>query len=111
MTEVVTRPGAAPAAAGNAAGMRRLVGAVGVRSTRWSERAWRWRMTEVVTRPGAAPAAAGIAAELERLCATVVEPLLRMAATVAGALPADRRPRLADLDPVRSPALAQLRRS
>ncbi|MFI7543615.1 cache domain-containing protein [Actinoplanes sp. NPDC049599] len=68
-------------------------------------------MTEVVTPPGAAPAAAGITAELERLCATVLDPLLAMAETVAAALPSGRRPRLAELDAVRPPALAQLRRA
>lgn len=67
-------------------------------------------MTELVMRPGAAPAAAGVAAELERLCATVFEPLLLMAEAVAAALPAGRRPRLADLAAIRPLVLAQLRR-
>jgi hypothetical protein len=66
---------------------------------------------EVVTRPGAAPAAAGVAAEVERLCATVFEPLLLMAEAVAAALPAGRRPRLAELAAIRPLALAQLRRA
>jgi hypothetical protein len=68
-------------------------------------------MTDVAARPDAAPAAARIAAEWERLCAAVFEPLLVMAEAVAAALPADRRPRLADLSALRPLALAQVCRA
>jgi hypothetical protein len=67
-------------------------------------------MTEVFARPGAVSAAAGIAAEIERLCATVFAPLRAMAEAVAAAIPAGRRPVLADLAGVQALAVAELRR-
>jgi hypothetical protein len=52
-----------------------------------------------------------IGAEIGAFCAAVFEPLSRMAAVVAAALPVGRRPELAELAAVRPLALAQLRRA
>jgi hypothetical protein len=58
----------------------------------------------------AAEPAVEIAAAIARFCAGVFEPLRAMAGAVAAALPAGRRPTLADLAVVKPLALAQLRR-
>jgi hypothetical protein len=58
----------------------------------------------------AAAKAADVAAEIERFCTTVFEPLHTMAEVVAAAIPADRRPTLAELAAVEPLAVAQLRR-
>jgi hypothetical protein len=55
--------------------------------------------------------AADIAGEIGRFCAAVFEPLLEMAAVAAAAIPAGRRPALADLAAVEPLALTQLRRA
>jgi hypothetical protein len=68
---------------------------------------------DVAGRDSSAPAgagAAGIGAAIERFCEAVFEPLRAMAETVAAALPADRRPTIAELAAVEPFALAQLRR-
>jgi hypothetical protein len=55
-------------------------------------------------------AAAAILLDVERFCAGVFAPLHEMAQVVAATLPADRRPRLADLAAVEPLAKAQLTR-
>jgi hypothetical protein len=64
----------------------------------------------VPARRDAAVVAAGIAAEIERFCEAVFAPLRIMAGVVAAALPADRRPALAELAGVEPLAVSQLRR-
>lgn len=67
-------------------------------------------MTDLIAGRDAAAAAAAIAAAVERFCDAVFAPLRVMADAAATALPAGRRPALADLAAVRSLAAAQLRR-
>ena len=67
-------------------------------------------MTELAVSRDAAAAAAAIADALERFCAGVFTPLHEMAEVVAAALPAGRRPVLADLGGVEPLATAQLAR-
>ena len=67
-------------------------------------------MTELTVSRDAAAAAAAVADDLERFCAGVFAPLHEMAEVVAAALPAGRRPALADLAGVEPLATAQLAR-
>ena len=70
-------------------------------------------MTDVSARGTRFPApvrASGVAAEIAQFCTTVFEPLHTMAEAVAAAIPAGRRPALADLAAVQPLAVAQLRR-
>jgi hypothetical protein len=67
-------------------------------------------MTEVSIGSLSTNTASDIAAEIGRFCAAVFEPLREMADAAAAAIPAGRRPALAELSAVEPLALAQLRR-